>query len=106
MTWDTTLPGFSNAFCPSTRKLIDHGNRVFSDATEGPKELEYRIRHVDGSLRWLRTRAFPFHEGGDDSPVMVAGITEDITERVTIAESGIRLREFERLLQSCARRAA
>jgi signal transduction histidine kinase/transcriptional regulator with GAF, ATPase, and Fis domain len=30
---------------------------------------------------------------------MVAGITEDITERITIAESGVRLREFERLLQ-------
>jgi PAS domain S-box-containing protein len=86
---ERVLPEYQEAFAS-----------VFSDATEGPKELEYRIRHVDGSLRWLRTRAFPFHEGGDDSPVMVAGITEDITERVTIAESGIRLREFERLLQT------
>lgn len=72
---------------------------VFSEATVGPKELEYRIRHVDGSLRWLRTRAFPYHEGDDDSAVMVAGITEDITERMTVAESGVRLREFEGLLQ-------
>ena len=46
----------------------------------GEYDEEYRIMRPDGSIRWIRDRAFPVR--GDDGHVYrVAGIAEDITER-------------------------
>ena len=47
------------------------------EATHRPYEMDYRIRHVDGSLRWLHSRAaFAF---GDTRRVL--GMTLDISDR-------------------------
>jgi len=42
----------------------------------------YRIRRPDGSLRWIASRAFPVHDAAGQL-VRVAGIAEDISERMT-----------------------
>jgi PAS domain S-box-containing protein len=49
---------------------------------------EYRIVRPDGSVRWIRDRAFPvFRNGGE--VYRIAGIAEDITERKRV-EDGVR----------------
>lgn len=56
-------------------------------------ELVYRIVRPDGTIRWIRDRAFPIrNEKGE--VYRVCGIAEDITERKAIEE---RLIQHERL---------
>jgi signal transduction histidine kinase/PAS domain-containing protein len=71
---------------------------LFAQGPAAPSELEYRIRHTDGSIRWLRTQVFPV-KGSAATKGRLAGLTEDITERVSITEIGVRLKEFDRLLK-------
>jgi PAS domain S-box-containing protein len=52
---------------------------VFSD-------LEFRIVRPDGSVRWIRSRAFPVNDA-DGNHSRIAGIAEDITGRQEAAES-------------------
>ncbi len=42
-------------------------------------DLEFRIIRTDGSIRWIRNRAFPILDGGG-KPSRIAGLAEDITE--------------------------
>ncbi len=42
-------------------------------------EIEFRILHPDGSIRWLFTRIFPILD--DSGVVRAVGVTADITER-------------------------
>jgi PAS domain S-box-containing protein len=46
----------------------------------GHYEVEYRVVRPDGTIRWVRDRAFPIHNEAH-KVIRVAGITEDITER-------------------------
>ena len=43
-------------------------------------DLEYRIVRSDGSVRWIRSRAFPIHDAGGNNS-RIAGVAEDITDR-------------------------
>ena len=43
-------------------------------------DVTYRIIRPDGSVRWLRDRAFPVHDA-EGKPYRIAGIAEDITDR-------------------------
>jgi two-component sensor histidine kinase len=49
-----------------------------------PGEVEYRLRHPDKGLRWLRVRTFPFIENGQP---MNAGLVEDITAQKQTEQS-------------------
>ncbi len=62
----------------------------------GGYEVEYRIARPDGSLRWIRSRAFPVL---NDQCVIhrVVGISEDITAR---KEAEINLRTQKRLFEN------
>ncbi|AFZ18611.1 PAS domain S-box protein [Allocoleopsis franciscana] len=53
---------------------------ALSDYHQAELEIEYRIVRPDGSIRWIRARAFPIR---DDAGTVyrVAGISDDITER-------------------------
>ncbi|MFB6347418.1 MAG: PAS domain-containing protein [bacterium] len=42
--------------------------------------LEYRIQQPDGTVRWIRDRAFPIRDETGDV-VRISGISDDITER-------------------------
>ncbi len=45
----------------------------------GQSDIKYRLIHPDGSIRWIRDRAFPI-KNPDGEVVRIAGIAEDITE--------------------------
>jgi PAS domain S-box-containing protein len=46
----------------------------------GQYDEEYRIVRPDGTIRWIRDRAFPIR-GRDGAVYRIAGIAEDVTER-------------------------
>lgn len=65
-----------------------------SRQAEGNYDVEFRVIRPDGSVRWVRDRAFPIHD--DDGVVYrIAGITEDITERKQMEQRNLEL-TFER----------
>jgi PAS domain S-box-containing protein len=57
---------------------------------------EFRVVRPDGSVRWLRSRAFPIKEQGGHL-ARIAGLAEDITERKRAEEA---LRESEQRWRS------
>ncbi|MEB3282398.1 MAG: PAS domain S-box protein [Lyngbya sp.] len=59
----------------------------------GRCDLEFRVVHPDGSIRWIRDRGFPIPEA-DGQIRRVAGIAEDITDRKQ-ALSALREQEEE-----------
>lgn len=64
-------------------------------------ELEYRIIHLDGSMRWILCRSFPvYNESGEI--YRRVGIVRDITER---KQAEIELRESEQRYASLAEAA-
>ncbi|MBA4392001.1 MAG: hypothetical protein C0407_00445 [Desulfobacca sp.] len=61
----------------------------------------YRIRRPDGSIRWISARAFPIVDVSGQV-IRVAGIAEDITERVQAEENLRENREHHRSLMESA----
>jgi PAS domain S-box-containing protein len=68
---------------------------IAEQALHAQTELEYRIQHPDGSVRWIRTRLFPIREGRRDV-LRVAGISEDITERKLVEREILEISDRER----------
>ncbi|MGH8501002.1 MAG: PAS domain S-box protein [Gammaproteobacteria bacterium] len=65
------------AIHPDDRKRIGHN--FFTKVPQGDSEQEYRVVLPDGSIRWIRDRAFAIrNEAGE--VYRVAGIAEDVTE--------------------------
>src|SRR6184192_1394757 len=55
--------------------------KALSELSQGTNyELEYRIRHQNGSIRWIRDRRFAIR-GEDRQVVRTCGVAEDITQR-------------------------
>jgi PAS domain S-box-containing protein len=55
--------------------------KALSELSQGTKyDLEYRIRHHNGSIRWIRDRRFAIR-GEDKQVVRTCGVAEDITQR-------------------------
>ena len=80
----------------------DDRERVFEAAkakqVAGTYDEEYRIVRPDGSVRWIRDRAFPVR-GEDLDVIRVAGVAEDITDRRRATdELGESERRFSEIL--------
>lgn len=71
---------------PNDRPHVDQAlqNKIL----DGTFDEEYRILQPDGSIRWIRDRAFPI-PGASGEVVRVAGLAEDITER-RLAEEALQ----------------
>lgn len=80
--------GWLDAIHPEDRPRI---LAAFTTEQEsGHYDEQYRIARPDGTLRWIRDRAFPIR---DDSGNVyrIAGIADDITERKLVEQKIIRL---------------
>jgi PAS domain S-box-containing protein len=74
---------------PEDRERISEDERL--QAAGHGHDHTYRIIRPDGSLRWIRGRAFPVRDECEKI-IRVAGIVEDITEH---KEAGARVRRSE-----------
>jgi len=67
--------------------------RISAGDFSGPRAVEFRIARPDGSIRWIRARAFPIlNEHGE--PYRIAGTAENITERRKLEEEREALARF------------
>jgi PAS domain S-box-containing protein len=79
---------------PDDRELAEAG--MVEARTNGASESEYRVRHRDGTYRWIHdSRRLVRDTSGN--PVELVGATTDITERRQVQDE---LRESERRFQS------
>ncbi|MCZ4312831.1 PAS domain S-box protein [Comamonadaceae bacterium G21597-S1] len=62
-------------------------------------DMQFRLQHPDGSLRWIHARAYPV-AGPDQLPYRCAGVIEDITARRTLAIREEHEREILQYLAS------
>ncbi|WP_419759269.1 ATP-binding protein [Acidisoma sp.] len=59
----------------------------------GDLELEYRIRHADGSVRWVLSRGHTYFEGG--TPVRRTGVGVDMTKQRLLEEQFRQAQKME-----------
>lgn len=79
-----------DAVHPDDRERVR--DAALTDQTTGGYSEEYRIVRPDGTVRWIRDRAFPVHDS-TGTVIRVAGVAEDVTETKRSADA---LRESER----------
>ncbi len=60
----------------------------------GEYDLIYRVRRSDGSIRWIHDRAFPVRDESGEV-YRIAGIADDITERMLIEKELIEISDRE-----------
>ena len=98
----STALGYSNAVLESERdgvtRLTHPGDRLTDDQIEElshystpsqPLQVEFRMRHADGSWRWFATRVTVFERNTQGRPLKLVGVAVDITEYKK-AESELR----------------
>lgn len=71
--------GWLESVHPDDRERIKQA--VLNRQAAGAYYEEYRILRPDGTLRWLRDRAFPVYDE-TGAVVRVAGLAEDVTEKI------------------------
>lgn len=72
----------------------DAFHRYRLEQMQGPAKIEYRIRRPDGELRWIASRCFPLEDATGER--LVAGISEDITDRKQSEQRRIEAVEKQR----------
>ncbi len=75
---------------------LEEVRRIASEKAAKEFDIEYRILHMDGSVRWIWSRSFPIRDQSG-KVYRIAGIKVDITARKQTEES---LRESEQRLRS------
>lgn len=90
-----------NAIHPDDRQRVERA--VMSQQIVGGYDEEYRIIQPDGSVRWIRDRAFPINDA-EGRVYRISGIAEDITARKLAEEkvkaTSAQLRALSARLQS------
>lgn len=71
------VTSFLNAIHPNDRERVLN---LLPKQAEGTYDIEYRVIRPDGSMRWVRDRAFPIYDN-TGKVYRIAGIMEDITDR-------------------------
>jgi PAS domain S-box-containing protein len=61
-------------------------------------QTEYRMRHADGTWRWLLSREVVFARNAAGTPTQILGVVQDITEQITALEAVRRNEELYRTL--------
>jgi PAS domain S-box-containing protein len=84
------------------RQMVD--GRVCTGVREHrPFEVDYRIRHADGQIRWIQEQGQASY-GPDGAPVWLDGVMTDVTARIAAEEalraSKLRLVEAQRIAKT------
>jgi diguanylate cyclase (GGDEF)-like protein/PAS domain S-box-containing protein len=87
----TRAHGWLDAVHPDDRKALVEARKA---AASGNYDQTFRIVKPDGSIRWVRDRAFPVFDA-KGVVYRVAGITEDITEMKAAEERLAQLAHFD-----------
>ena len=87
----TRAHGWLDAVHPDDRKALVEARKA---AASGNYDQTFRIVKPDGSIRWVRDRAFPVFDA-KGVVYRVAGITEDITEMKAAEDRLAQLAHFD-----------
>jgi PAS domain S-box-containing protein len=87
---DSTLETWRRLIYPEDRQMVENELTVYLREGEGAFEMEYRISHRDGTVRWILARAQAVWEMG--KPLRLVGYHSDITERKQ-SEEKLRISE-------------
>jgi PAS domain S-box-containing protein len=99
---DTDLGGLMNLIVDSDREDVQTRLRAFIEGTADSYEAEFRVRHKDGSLRWLAARG-RVAETRDGKALRIIGTFTNVTER---KQSALALTEANDALVRTGRIAA
>jgi diguanylate cyclase (GGDEF)-like protein/PAS domain S-box-containing protein len=80
-----TLADWLNLTDEEDRAALDEAIKAHLTSERSHFEIEYRLRHVDGSVRWVHCRGIAQRENG--LAVRVAGSQTDITDQRRIRDS-------------------
>jgi PAS domain S-box-containing protein len=81
---------------PDDRARLEAENRRFAVLADGELvEHAYRMRHADGSWRWVRSRDRIFSRGPGGDPELILGVTRDVTGHVRAERERDELLERE-----------
>jgi PAS domain S-box-containing protein len=78
--------------------ILKHHGDLRTTPDNQIRELFYRIKHMDGSWRWMYSRDLPFSRSSDGNVKRILGIAEDVTEKKESEK--IKLKLEEQLRQS------
>jgi PAS domain S-box-containing protein len=83
-----TADDFFRQFHPQDTALFFEAQRRLDVAADGEiVETEVRMRHSDGSWRWILMRQIVFRRDSTGAPQQILAILHDITQRKTLEES-------------------
>ena len=83
----------SKTLHPEDAERVAAHHAGFAFATDDKAfEIEYRMKHVGGEWRWLRSREVVFARDGEGVATQILGFTEDVTESKA-AEEDLRASE-------------
>jgi two-component system, cell cycle sensor histidine kinase and response regulator CckA len=82
--------GWIETVLPEDRSRLD---RAAAARAPGTSDVVYRILRPDGTIRWIRDRAFPVRDEHGEA-YRIAGIAEDVTEH-HLSEEALRASEAE-----------
>ena len=70
---------------PDDVPVLKEQNALFATLSDGELvEHEYRMRHTDGSWRWVRSRDRVFSRTPEGEPELVLGVASDVTRQVLV----------------------
>ncbi|MDX2231532.1 MAG: PAS domain S-box protein [Leptolyngbyaceae cyanobacterium bins.349] len=79
--------------------VIQHQHAIATAADSADLQLEYRMRHADGSIRWLSSVDSVFKRDEQGNVTQYIGAAQDITDR---KHAEIQLQEAQQFAQSIA----
>jgi PAS domain S-box-containing protein len=82
---------------PDDMPAIGAYNAAFSKLKSGGmQQHEYRMRHADGTYRWLQSRDVLFDRDAAGRPRTILGIAQDITDRKQVQQQLLRANDLLR----------
>ncbi len=79
-----------NSIHEDDRWMVEETDTMYKTGTLESHSLEYRVRHADGSTRWIRDRGVVIEWSDKNKPVRIIGTHTDITKEKESIENNLR----------------